>query len=180
MCMNAVKGSARKHLPLHNKSCSPFSGGSPRSPSLKNWARKKTNSAYNHMDLKARLKHVGACAVLFGGNHYTSYAAKICPMIRKLSHTNPWNRKNISFPISSIALLLIARFSHLFLRKGRTELGDVTPHNIKQLKKLNSVVFPVSYNDKVSNLRNLPVCFFKQRKTSLPFLNNFFCTSFNR
>lgn len=34
-------------------------------------------------------------------------------------------------------------------RKGRTELGDVTPHNIKQLKKLNSVVFPVSYNDKV-------------------------------
>lgn len=27
-------------------------------------------------------------------------------------------------------------------------MGDVTPHNIKQLKKLNSVVFPVSYNDK--------------------------------
>ncbi|XP_057302127.1 N-alpha-acetyltransferase 50-like [Hydractinia symbiolongicarpus] len=33
-------------------------------------------------------------------------------------------------------------------RGGRTELGAVTPHNIKQLKKLNSVVFPVSYNDK--------------------------------
>lgn len=28
------------------------------------------------------------------------------------------------------------------------ELGDVTPHNIKQLKKLNTVVFPVTYNDK--------------------------------
>lgn len=28
------------------------------------------------------------------------------------------------------------------------ELGNVTPHNIKQLKRLNSVVFPVSYNDK--------------------------------
>lgn len=28
------------------------------------------------------------------------------------------------------------------------ELGDVTPHNIKQLKRLNQVVFPVSYNDK--------------------------------
>jgi hypothetical protein len=27
-------------------------------------------------------------------------------------------------------------------------LGDVTPHNIKQLKRLNQVVFPVSYNDK--------------------------------
>lgn len=31
---------------------------------------------------------------------------------------------------------------------GRTALGEVTTHNIKQLKKLNSVVFPVSYNDK--------------------------------
>uniref|UniRef100_A0A3Q1EZQ3 N-alpha-acetyltransferase 50 n=1 Tax=Acanthochromis polyacanthus TaxID=80966 RepID=A0A3Q1EZQ3_9TELE len=27
-------------------------------------------------------------------------------------------------------------------------LGDVTPHNIKQLKRLNQVIFPVSYNDK--------------------------------
>ncbi|XP_023235490.1 N-alpha-acetyltransferase 50 [Centruroides vittatus] len=33
-------------------------------------------------------------------------------------------------------------------RGGRIELGDVTPHNIKQLKRLNQVVFPVSYNDK--------------------------------
>lgn len=32
--------------------------------------------------------------------------------------------------------------------RGRIELGDVTPHNIKQLKLLNQVVFPVSYNDK--------------------------------
>uniref|UniRef100_A0A8C9DLT5 N-alpha-acetyltransferase 50 n=1 Tax=Prolemur simus TaxID=1328070 RepID=A0A8C9DLT5_PROSS len=29
------------------------------------------------------------------------------------------------------------------------ELGDVTPHNVKQLKRLNQVTFPVSYNDKV-------------------------------
>ncbi|EDV25622.1 uncharacterized protein TRIADDRAFT_23961 [Trichoplax adhaerens] len=28
------------------------------------------------------------------------------------------------------------------------ELGDITPHNVKQLKKLNSVIFPVSYNEK--------------------------------
>lgn len=28
------------------------------------------------------------------------------------------------------------------------ELGDVTVHNIKQLKKLNQIVFPVHYNDK--------------------------------
>ncbi|KAL0280620.1 UNVERIFIED_CONTAM: hypothetical protein PYX00_001854 [Menopon gallinae] len=31
---------------------------------------------------------------------------------------------------------------------SKIELGDVTPHNIKQLKRLNTVVFPVSYNDK--------------------------------
>jgi len=34
------------------------------------------------------------------------------------------------------------------MTKGRTELGDITPHNIKQLKRLNQVVFPVCYNDK--------------------------------
>uniref|UniRef100_A0A674HGZ8 N-alpha-acetyltransferase 50 n=1 Tax=Taeniopygia guttata TaxID=59729 RepID=A0A674HGZ8_TAEGU len=32
--------------------------------------------------------------------------------------------------------------------RSRIELGDVTPHNIKQLKRLNQVIFPVSYNDK--------------------------------
>ena len=30
----------------------------------------------------------------------------------------------------------------------RIALGDVTPHNIKVLKRLNQVVFPVTYNDK--------------------------------
>ncbi|KAI8040023.1 probable N-acetyltransferase san [Drosophila suzukii] len=34
------------------------------------------------------------------------------------------------------------------MTRNSIELGDVTPHNIKQLKKLNTVVFPVSYNDK--------------------------------
>ncbi|XP_074665343.1 N-alpha-acetyltransferase 50 isoform X1 [Strix aluco] len=33
-------------------------------------------------------------------------------------------------------------------KSSRIELGDVTPHNIKQLKRLNQVIFPVSYNDK--------------------------------
>ena len=37
---------------------------------------------------------------------------------------------------------------NFFSNRGRTELGEITPHNIKQLKRLNSVVFPVSYNDK--------------------------------
>ncbi|SPP73866.1 probable N-acetyltransferase san [Drosophila guanche] len=34
------------------------------------------------------------------------------------------------------------------MTRNSIDLGDVTPHNIKQLKKLNTVVFPVSYNDK--------------------------------
>lgn len=34
------------------------------------------------------------------------------------------------------------------MTKGRTELGDITVHNLKQLKRLNQVVFPVTYNDK--------------------------------
>lgn len=29
------------------------------------------------------------------------------------------------------------------------ELGELTPHNVKQLQLINSTVFPVSYNDKV-------------------------------
>lgn len=32
--------------------------------------------------------------------------------------------------------------------RGRTELGDITVHNLKQLKRLNQAVFPVIYNDK--------------------------------
>jgi hypothetical protein len=31
---------------------------------------------------------------------------------------------------------------------GVVELGDITSHNLRQLKKLNQIVFPVSYNDK--------------------------------
>ena len=31
---------------------------------------------------------------------------------------------------------------------GVIELGEITVHNIKQLKKINQIVFPVSYNDK--------------------------------
>jgi hypothetical protein len=38
--------------------------------------------------------------------------------------------------------------SSSFTFRSKIELGDVTPHNIKQLKRLNQVVFPVSYNDK--------------------------------
>ncbi|XP_049964042.1 probable N-acetyltransferase san [Schistocerca serialis cubense] len=34
------------------------------------------------------------------------------------------------------------------MTRSKIELGDVTPHNIKQQKRLNQVVFPVSYNDK--------------------------------
>ncbi|XP_066154284.1 probable N-acetyltransferase san [Euwallacea fornicatus] len=42
----------------------------------------------------------------------------------------------------------VYHYIHRKMTKANIELGYVTPHNIKQLKKLNSVVFPVSYNDK--------------------------------
>ena len=32
--------------------------------------------------------------------------------------------------------------------RGIIELGDVTVHNVKQLKRLNQAIFPVIYNDK--------------------------------
>ena len=32
--------------------------------------------------------------------------------------------------------------------KDQTKLGEVTPHSINQLKRLNQVIFPVNYNDK--------------------------------
>lgn len=48
--------------------------------------------------------------------------------------------------------LWLACDSFLFLIslgfRATIELGDVTPHNLQQLKRLNQVVFPVSYNDK--------------------------------
>lgn len=34
------------------------------------------------------------------------------------------------------------------MTRASIELGDVTHHNLKQLKKINTVVFPVTYNDK--------------------------------
>lgn len=44
---------------------------------------------------------------------------------------------------SFLFLLLLATDSY------RVELGGITQHNLKQLKRLNSVIFPISYSDKV-------------------------------
>lgn len=48
---------------------------------------------------------------------------------------------------STTVELLITLFLFSY-RQGVIELGDVTPHNIKLLRRLNQVIFPVSYNDK--------------------------------
>lgn len=32
-------------------------------------------------------------------------------------------------------------------QKGHIELGDITQHNVNQLKRLNQVIFPVTYNN---------------------------------
>jgi len=43
---------------------------------------------------------------------------------------------------------LFSRDRDKMTRTNVIELGDCTHHNLKQLKKINSVVFPVSYNDR--------------------------------
>lgn len=35
--------------------------------------------------------------------------------------------------------------------KAHTELGTITKHNLKMVKRLNQVIFPVSYNDQFYN-----------------------------
>lgn len=51
--------------------------------------------------------------------------------------------------VKSISLEFLITFLLFFShRQGVIELGDVTPHNIKLLRRLNQVIFPVSYNDK--------------------------------
>ena len=60
----------------------------------------------------------------------------------------PHSSLSLSFSLSlSLSPHTLILTSHMY--SGRTELGDITPHNIKQLKKLNSVVFPITYTDKV-------------------------------
>lgn len=62
----------------------------------------------------------------------------------------------ISSFISHATILRNLVFKHLRMTitlrlscyRATIELGDVTPHNLQQLKRLNQVVFPVSYNDK--------------------------------
>ena len=57
-----------------------------------------------------------------------------------------WRRKQGCLSEVSLPVLpSLEVFSPLF----RIELGDLTHHNIKQLRLVNSIVFPVSYNDQV-------------------------------
>lgn len=64
---------------------------------------------------------------------------------------------------------------HFF--RASIELGDITPHNLKQLRVLNTVVFPVSYNDKfyidVLEVRRveLGACN-RNRGSSVPFVSS--------
>lgn len=48
-------------------------------------------------------------------------------------------------PVHRIPIVIMYIFVSF---RSKIELGDITPHNIKQLKRLNTVVFPVSYNEK--------------------------------
>ncbi len=53
-------------------------------------------------------------------------------------------KPTIYFYFARIRYSLMMRYSY----RSVIELGDITRHNIKQLKRLNTVVFPVSYNEK--------------------------------
>lgn len=59
-----------------------------------------------------------------------------------------------SFLLAEKTCSVIMRKCIMYLRQGKCagrcdiELGDVTRHNVMQLKRLNMAVFPVSYNDK--------------------------------
>ncbi len=68
---------------------------------------------------------------------------------------------------------------------GVIELGDITVHNLKQLKKLNQIVFPVSYNDKfykdildVGQLAKLGKFFLKTVSIRLVWPFHFFCLAY--
>ena len=52
-------------------------------------------------------------------------------------------------PDSSCAVVLASDGkSRKSSKNSRIDLGDITPHNLKLLKKVNQVVFPVVYHDK--------------------------------
>merc|ERR1712135_6844 len=44
--------------------------------------------------------------------------------------------------------IVVRKLCVIKMTRATIELGDITPHNLQQLKRLNQVVFPVSYNDK--------------------------------
>jgi hypothetical protein len=48
----------------------------------------------------------------------------------------------------ALALVVTAVSEAGKMRGSLMELENVTPHNIKQLKRLNQIIFPVHYNDK--------------------------------
>lgn len=50
--------------------------------------------------------------------------------------------------MNSFCYLICFDANCCFYRVGAVELGDVTPNNIKLLRRLNQVIFPVSYNEK--------------------------------
>ncbi|KAA0704739.1 Basic helix-loop-helix domain-containing protein USF3 [Triplophysa tibetana] len=82
-----------------------------------------------------------SCTLYF---HLSSHPATACPS---------GGVKHVTSSCSPGAVLKhVALYKYLrpkyTKRVLRIELGDVTPHNIKQLKRLNQVIFPVSYNDK--------------------------------
>ena len=68
---------------------------------------------------------------------YNSVSSEICVTIENCVATILVNAHHFVFSL------------YILYRQFRVELGDITPHNIKQLRKLNAAVFPIAYTDKV-------------------------------
>lgn len=68
-----------------------------------------------------------------------------------MENSKPEEKK---LPVKPVVVPLIQKFDvngkQLKTIAGNTGvfLGEITPHNIRQLKKLNEAVFPIAYNDK--------------------------------
>ena len=54
------------------------------------------------------------------------------------------------FLYTSLPFFIQPLFFSRFVIRARLDLGEITPHNVKQLKLINQMIFPVSYSEKVS------------------------------
>ena len=90
---------------------------------------------------------------IFSGSGYFFGVATKLTELRTESKINYNNRSKLQnkMPDSSMAEKTVSKAEEIEEKSSiyeRIDLGDVTPHNINLLKKVNHVVFPIVYHDK--------------------------------